>query len=249
MGSLLLIFVVINVLAFAWAWFRQSDLVTDLSYSLSFAAGVAFLLLQDGNPGWIKLLYGGAVLLWAIRLGGYLFIRIQAMGHDSRFDDLRPSLKSLGGFFTLQTASIFLLFLPIGFMLRNNPSYATNWYFVGLGIWFIGLVLESVADYQKFTFKQKQENRNRFIASGLWKYVRHPNYTGEILVWTGLTLAAAPYLVGWQWVALISPIWIFILLRYISGVPLLENRARKKYGHLDAYQSYLDSSWLLFPGV
>ena len=117
------------------------------------------------------------------------------------------------------------------------------------GVWALGFIIESIADYQKSVFKGKSENKGKFIQSGLWSVVRYPNYTGEIMCWVGVFVFCLNVLVGWQWIAIISPIWISILLIFISGIPLLEASYAKKYANMPSFQEYTKSTSRLLPGV
>ena len=107
-------------------------------------------------------------------------------------------------------------------------------------LWIVAFFTECTADNEKFVFKVRAENRGKFITTGVWRYSRHPNYFGEITLWAGLTLIALPVLSGWQLCTLISPFFVYILLTRISGIPLLENRAIKKWGSDPEYISYLE---------
>jgi steroid 5-alpha reductase family enzyme len=104
-----------------------------------------------------------------------------------------------------------------------------------------------IADRQKSAFNAKPENKGRFISTGLWSWSRHPNYFGEIVLWIGVAIIALPILRGWQWVTLISPVFIILLLTRISGIPLLERRADQKWGNEAEYQSYKARTSVLVP--
>ena len=106
---------------------------------------------------------------------------------------------------------------------------------------------EVVADTQKSAFKADPANAGRFITTGLWSWSRHPNYFGEITLWTGMAVLALPVLSGWNWVALISPVFVFVLLTRISGIPMLEHRARKRWGDDPAFQAYTANTSVLVP--
>ena len=92
---------------------------------------------------------------------------------------------------------------------------------IGVIIWLIGFVIEIISDEQKRRFKLDSKNQNSFINTGLWAWSQHPNYFGEIILWIGVSLVALPALSGWQYVSLISPIFVFVLLTKISGIPML----------------------------
>jgi steroid 5-alpha reductase family enzyme len=114
-------------------------------------------------------------------------------------------------------------------------------------IWLVGLVIEAAADAQKSAFKAKEENRERFITSGLWSYSRHPNYFGEMLVWWGLFIYAVPFLQGAAFAVVIGPVFITLLLLFVSGIPLLEQSAEAKYGDDPAYREYRRRTSILVP--
>jgi steroid 5-alpha reductase family enzyme len=118
---------------------------------------------------------------------------------------------------------------------------------VGTAIWTFGYGFEVIADLQKAAFKKRPENKGQFIRLGLWTHSRHPNYFGEILLWVGIAVISVPTLSGSQFLALASPLFVFLLLNYVSGVPMLEKRADKKWGHLEAYQIYKRRTPVLIP--
>ena len=114
-------------------------------------------------------------------------------------------------------------------------------------MWVLGMVVEITADAQKTAFKADPANEGRFIRSGLWARSRHPNYFGEIVIWLGVFLVAAPVLTGWQWVALISPLFVILLLTRVSGIPLLEQKADRTWGGQDDYEAYKKRTPSLIP--
>ena len=103
------------------------------------------------------------------------------------------------------------------------------------------------ADSQKSHFRANPANKDEFIRTGLWAWSRHPNYFGEIALWIGITVAALPALSGWQYVTLISPIFVLILIGRVSGVPLLEAKADRKWGGREDYEQYKASTPVLVP--
>jgi steroid 5-alpha reductase family enzyme len=240
--------IALNLLGFILAYARQTDKVTDLLYSVSF---IALVLASHGfNTPWIEahVVIALMVVVWAVRLGGYLFYRILHWGSDKRFDAMRPSATRYLGFWSLQTISIVIIGLPVMLALIDNPQPVSDLTLFGAVIWLLGFTIEATADWQKFRFKQNPVNKSKFIQSGLWRHIRHPNYLGEIIIWIGVFIACIPFLDGAEWIAVISPVWIFILLRYVSGIPLLEQSAARKYGDSEAYQRYLQTTGLLLPG-
>ena len=124
-----------------------------------------------------------------------------------------------------------------------------GWMIAGAIIWLGGLVLEIVADAQKAAFRRDPSHDGQFIQSGVWAWSRHPNYLGEILVWIGVAVVALPVAVGWQWVTLVSPVFVFLLLTRVSGIPLLEKRADARWGDDPDYVAYKARTPVLVPGL
>ena len=237
----------LNGAFFAVAAVRKTDVVTDLSYSLTFAL-LAVVLPLTGAREPSQLIASLLVLLWAIRLGGYLFRRILRMKVDHRFDAMRDKPLRFARFWLLQAVSVAVIMLPVSYLLDRSgaPGFGA-WAVAGAAVWLGGLLIEAVADAQKSAFRSKDENRGRFIASGLWRYSRHPNYFGEILVWWGLFLYAVPFLEGAAFAVVVGPVFITVLLLFVSGIPLLERSADDKYGDDPAYRDYKRRTSILVP--
>jgi len=174
------------------------------------------------------------------------------MGEDKRFTHIRPNFWRFFRFFTIQGVAICLISLPfiIGF---HKPLYEAGFQsplvWLSMLMMVTGLVIESLADYRKNTFKSIEANKNKFIQKGIFKYIRHPNYLGEIMFWTGVFLFVLPYLTGIEYASIISPIFITTLLIFVSGINLLERSAKKKYGTMPSYQAYFKNSWRLIPFI
>jgi steroid 5-alpha reductase family enzyme len=242
-----LIALAVNAAFFAIAATRKTDVVTDLSYSLSFAV-LAIVIPFEGGREPLQLTASLLVLIWAARLGGYLFRRILKMKVDHRFDDMRDKPLRFARFWLLQAISVAVIMLPVSYLLgRNSAPGFGLWAVVGAAIWFIGLLIEAAADAQKSAFKAKNANRGRFITSGLWMYSRHPNYFGEMLVWWGLFVFAVPFLDGAAFAVVIGPVFITLLLLFVSGIPPLERSAEAKYGEDPAYREYKRRTSILVP--
>jgi steroid 5-alpha reductase family enzyme len=219
-----LIIFIIQVTFFAWANFFKTDKVTDLSYGLTFIILAVYLMLRGGPTSLLLL-----PILWGLRLSSYLFIRILKIKKDQRFDGVREKFWPFAKFWLLQAVSILIISLPFIFASLNNFYVQLN--YVSILVFTTGLFFETIADWQKYQFKNKAHNKNKFIQTGLWRYSRHPNYFGEMLVWWGIYLASATNLQGWQHSAILSPLYIMALLLFVSGVPTLEKGYAKKYGN------------------
>jgi len=237
----------VNAAFFAVAASRRTDVVTDLSYSLSFAVlAIVLPFVGAGEP--LQLAAAVMVLVWAVRLGVYLFRRILLIKVDHRFDEMRDRPLRFARFWFLQAISVAVIMLPVSYLLgRDSAPGVGFWAIAGSAIWLVGLVIEAVADAQKSAFKRRSEGRRAFITSGLWRYSRHPNYFGEILVWWGLFVFAVPFLSGAAFAVVIGPVFVTVLLLFVSGIPLLERSAEAKYGDDPAYREYTRRTSILVP--
>jgi steroid 5-alpha reductase family enzyme len=238
----------INWVAFVPAYLRQTERYFDLTGSFTYLSLVAVALALRGDADPRALLLGGLVALWALRLGSFLFARILRDRSDRRFDALKPSLPRFLLTWTLQGLWVLLTLacaLAAMTSLRSEPLGA--WALLGTCVWAAGFALEAAADREKRRFRADPANRDRFIASGLWAWSRHPNYFGEIVLWSGIALVALPVLTGWQYATLISPVFVYVLLSRVSGIPLLEERAKERWGDDPAYRSYVERTPVLVP--
>lgn len=242
----LIVSLVVQAIFFFLAYLRKTDKLTDITYSLTFI----ILVTTTGSwvrPETVQYCLRLAVYLWALRLGIYLLIRIVKIRSDRRFDRIRNNFWKFGGFWLLQGISVWLIVLPVLVILSKPPLRPGVISVVGGIVWSIGLAIETVADWQKFHFKNRRENQGRWIQTGLWKWSRHPNYFGEMMLWWGLAGAAAPYFTGADWLSLCGPAFLTFLLMRVSGIPPLEKKADDKYGQQTGYQKYRQETSLVIP--
>jgi len=238
----------INWLAFIPAYLLQTERFFDITGSVTYVSTTILAVVLAGGADARSILLLVLVVLWAARLGTFLFTRIHKSGKDARFDDLKPSFPRFLNVWTLQG-------LWVTFTLAAALAAITSTVKVDLGVpaliggvvWLFGFLFEVIADVQKRRFRADPANKDRFIASGLWSWSRHPNYFGEIVLWVGVAVIAAPVLRGWQWVTLISPVFVTLLLTRVSGIPMLERRADEKWGGEDAYERYKSRTSVLIP--
>lgn len=237
----------INVALFLVAFRRKTDKLTDASYALSFIALVLYgFWLQPFNS--FRVLLAGMVVLWALRLGGFLLFRIWRTGKDSRFDDMRGNFWKFGKFWLSQGLAVWIILIPALLALRHNDSSIGLLAIIGAGIWLVGFTIETTADLQKFRFSQNPANKNKWIAAGIWHYSRHPNYFGEILVWFGVYVFCLTVLSPLEaLIGLVSPIFIKVLLLFVSGIPILEKSADSRWGDQPAYKAYKRQTSILIP--
>ncbi len=238
----------INWLMFIPAYIFQTEKFYDLTGSLTYISIAIIAFLWSGATDNRSMLLFGLVIIWASRLGTFLFRRIQRDGKDDRFDKIKPNFLRFLNAWTIQALWVTLTaapaFIAITAMQRKELGVFA---IIGLVLWIIGFVIEVVADYQKTQFRKNPANKEKFIQSGLWARSRHPNYFGEILLWIGVTVIAIPVLQGWQWIALISPIFVTLLLTRVSGVPMLEAKAKRKWGGQADYEAYKQNTPVLIP--
>jgi len=239
---------VINSFFFVIAVINQSDRVTDLSYSLSFVLIALQYTLTQTNPTLFQTLLAYMIIIWGLRLGTHLFLRILKLKKDTRFDGIREDTVKFARFWFLQAISVAVIMLPalIVLLARHTPRF-WQFSFIGFVVWAVGLGLETVADYQKSQYKSLQDPPTPWVSTGLYKFARHPNYFGEMLCWWGIFLYTLPYLSGWNWLTIISPIYITSLLLFVTGVPLLEKKSAEKFAANPDYAAYKSSTHLLIP--
>jgi steroid 5-alpha reductase family enzyme len=249
------LFAVAAVFAFVTQWvvfvpsyMAQTEHYYDLTGSLTYLTLVIATLLLAGSFDGRSIVLTLLVSVWALRLGSFLFLRIKRQGIDQRFDTIKPSFTRFLMAWTLQGLWVFLtLSAALAAMTTTAPTQLGLARFVGMALWVVGFAIEVVSDRQKRLFRQDPANAGRFITTGLWAWSRHPNYFGEIVLWLGIALIAFPALSGWQYVTLISPLFVYLLLTRVSGIPPLESRAEERWGEDPEFRAYKASTPVLFP--
>lgn len=241
---------VINWLAFIPAYIFQTEKFYDLTGSVTYLTlTIVTLILHPANTT-VTYILAALVIIWSLRLGTFLFTRIHRTGQDDRFDHIKPNFIRFFNAWGIQALWVVLTAAPVYIVLTSSVQAVTSIYtYVGLAIWILGFGIEVVADHQKSTFRKNPDNKGQFIQSGLWSKSRHPNYFGEIVLWLGVTIIAFPILKGWQHIALISPLFVTFLLTRVSGIPMLEDKADKKWGDQKDYISYKKNTPALIPKI
>lgn len=237
----------INWVAFVPAWLRRTERFYDLTGTLTYLT-VVVIALVAGSRSSVAMVLGILVAVWALRLGSFLGRRIRREGTDRRFDRIKQDPAQFLVTWTLQALWVVL---TAGAALAAMTS-ATESRFgligvVGIVVWLVGFGIEAAADDQKRAFRADPANRGRFITTGLWAWSRHPNYFGEITLWVGVALVALPALSGWQYLTLVSPLFVTLLLTRVSGVPLLEVRGQATWGDDPEYHDYVARTPSLVP--
>ena len=188
------------------------------------------------------------VSIWTLRLGTFLYKRIVKSGEDKRFREIKNSLPKFLMTWTLSALWVFLTTVNAVTVIVLNQQGSLGLFFVaGCALWILGFSFEAIADKQKKSFSELPENKDKFITQGLWSISRHPNYFGEIILWLGIAIVSLPLLSGWQFVTLVSPVFVYFLLTKISGLPFLEDKAEKKWGSEKIYQDYKARTPILVP--
>jgi len=238
----------VNVIAFVPAFLQRTEHYYDLTGSLTYISTTVLALLLAPSLDTRSIIMGVMVLVWATRLGTFLFRRVRKAGKDGRFDQIKQSALrflmawTVQGLWVVLTAGAALAAITSG-----NKSSLGIVGFVGIVVWLAGFAIEVISDSQKSAFKADSANDGKFISTGLWAWSRHPNYFGEITLWTGMALLALPALSGWQHLTLISPLFVIVLLTKVSGLPMLERRADKKWGGQTDYEAYKAATPVLIP--
>ena len=252
------VFALCVALAFAINWLVwipaslwRTERFYDLTGSVTFVAVTSLALVAapgpDGEASVWRVMLAAMVVVWAVRLGSFLFIRVRRDGSDGRFDKIKVHPLAFLATWTLQALWVSMTAAAALAAITVADGLGGVWAMLGVIVWLIGFAIEVVADTQKRRFRADPANAGRFISTGLWSRSRHPNYFGEILLWSGVALMAVPTLSGWRWVVLISPVFVWLLLTRVSGVPLLEARAAARFGDDPAYGAYVKHTPVLVP--
>lgn len=252
------VFMLVVVLAFLIQWLVfipaylfQTEKFFDITGGITYITviGVALCYSRYSAPLDARsILVAALVVVWAIRLGAFLFSRIQKAGKDDRFDEIKPSFMRFLNAWTIQ--GLWITFTAAAALVTITSATRKEldaFAIVGALVWVFGFSIEVIADAQKSRFNADASNKGKFIRTGLWSRSRHPNYFGEIVLWIGIAIIAVPVLQGWQWVAMISPLFVTLLLTRVSGIPLLEKKAEAKWGGQADYEEYKKNTPALIP--
>jgi|TARA_B100001063_G_scaffold167261_1_gene156244 steroid 5-alpha reductase family enzyme len=250
-GHLLVMIFVIQWIAYIPAFIFKTEKFYDLTGSLTYISAILLALYSTNTSQSFDLgglIIGLAIIVWAIRLGSFLFMRIHKDKKDGRFDSIKTSFSQFFMTWTLQGMWVFICSSAALVAIANPTGVVINSVFMlGLALFILGFVVEVIADNQKTVFRSIPENKDLFINEGLWARSRHPNYFGEITLWTGITVMGISTFEGMNYLAIFSPIFSYLLLVYVSGVRMLEYRGHKKWGHLEEYQNYKKNTPKLIP--
>lgn len=240
--------IAVNWLAFIPAALKRTEHYYDLVGGITYITVTVVAVGLSGDLDLRATLVAAMVMAWSLRLAIFLYRRISKSGGDDRFDTIKHQplrffmAWTIQGLWVLLTAAAALAVITGG---ARVPLGAIG--IAGIVLWGIGILIEIAADRQKSRFKADPENKGKFIDVGLWAWSRHPNYFGEIVLWTGMAIVALPVLQGWQWATLISPVFVAFLLIKVSGIPLLEDKADTRWGGQKDYEAYKRETPVLIP--
>lgn len=239
---------VIQWVVFVPSYLARTERFFDLTGSVTYIAVTLGVLLFAGSWDPRRVLLAVLVLAWAVRLGTFLFGRVSRSGADDRFDEIKGSFPRFLAVWTIQGLWVSVTAAAAWIAISASRQVGIDAFaVVGFLLWAAGFAVEVIADQQKSRFRADPAHRGRFISTGLWSRSRHPNYFGEILLWIGVAVIALPVLEGWQWVGLVSPVFVAVLITRVSGVPLLEAKAEAKWGGQPDYEEYKRTTPVLLP--
>jgi len=245
---LLLLSVIIQIIFFIPSFILKTEKIYDLigSTTYIFVGLIAYLSVDNKTTtDTILLLF---VIIWGTRLGTYLFKRIQRDSEDVRFEKAKRKFFWFLQYWMGQALWVSITSCAAVIAILKPESNTLNIYgYIGITIWIFGFTFEVIADLQKNNFKKSQNTTQNYISTGLWSKSRHPNYFGEITLWVGMYIISLSSFSGIEYLTIISPIFVYILLTRMSGINMLEKIADQRYGHLDEYLEYKEKTPILVP--
>ena len=239
---------ILHWIVFVPSFILQTEHYFDLTGSISYVSAITAAYLFHPDMGARGLVVCALIAIWAIRLGSFLFLRVKRDGKDRRFDELKTRFFRYMFTWTMGGAWVFITMAAgLAAITSANQVALGGFFYAGVALWVLGFGIEIAADRQKANFRRNPQNKEKFITVGLWSLSRHPNYFGEIVLWLGIAVVALPTLEGWQYVTLISPVFVAFLLIKVSGVKLLEKSGMERWGEDPAYRNYVASTPSLVP--
>ena len=241
---------IIHWIAYIPAYIFQTEKFYDLTGSITYLGVVWFVFISSYQS--ISVNFGNLILallisIWTIRLGIFLFMRIHKAGEDKRFRSIKTSATQFLMTFTLSGLWVTLCSMCALVAISSSDGIVMNAItYIGIILFIIGFGIEIIADNQKTAFRSIEANKDKFITSGLWAKSRHPNYFGEVLLWFAVAVISFSSLEGLQLITLISPVFTYLLLVYVSGVRMLEDMNDKKWGNNEEYVNYKKNTPMLF---
>lgn len=244
-----LIFFVIFVYMSFWfivSLIKKRNDVADIGWGIGFVI-ISLISLFLSNFYFINIVVFILVLIWAFRLSLYIYIRNRNKKEDYRYKEMSKSwgkyfyIISFLQVFLLQGLFMIMVSTPIIINVFHNKLFNIYFFVLGIIFWIIGFLFETISDIQLYNFTKDKNNKGRILKSGLWKYSRHPNYFGEVLLWWGIFFISFYY--PYQLIGIIGPITITFLILKVSGIPLLE----KKFEGIEEFEEYKKRTSVFFP--
>jgi len=240
----------IHWLVFIPSYLFKTEKYYDITGTIAFLVMTALAVFSADELNLRSQVVAVLIVVWALRLGLFLFVRVFQVGEDKRFHEVKKSFLRFLVWFSMSALWVFLTTAnALTLILNNHPLIDDGYFLIGLMIWLIGFAFEVTADEQKKRFRNNPNNKGQFIRTGLWSISRHPNYFGEILIWVGMAIISFPVLSGWQYATLMSPLFVTLLLTRVSGINLLEASSDKKWGNMRSYQQYKQRTSVLVPFI
>jgi len=225
---------------------KRND-VADVAWGLGFVLLVWVSFFSGSGQGARGLLAGLLVSVWGIRLASHIYVRNRGRAEDYRYAEWRRAwgkwfyVRSYVQVYLLQGILLFLIVLPVLFINKSISAGLNYLDFIGVAIWLVGFIFESVGDAQLARFIKDPAHKGRLMQSGLWRYTRHPNYFGEVTQWWGIGIIALSVPSGFY--GIIGPLTITFLILKVSGVPMLE----KKMIENPEFAEYKKRTSIFFP--
>jgi steroid 5-alpha reductase family enzyme len=215
------------LIAFIIAMAKKDNSIVDIFWGFGFTLIAGYSLVKGGTIDLHRILMDLAVLAWSLRLSIHILLRNLGRDEDFRYKIWRDKwkhfvLRSFFQIFMLQGLLMLIISYPVYYVNASPAVGLALTDFLGIVVFLIGFIFEAASDYQLKLFKKNPGNKGKLMTTGFWKITRHPNYFGESLIWWGITFFALDYPGGWK--TLLSPVILTLLLRFVSGVPLLERK-------------------------
>lgn len=235
--SLIFIFVYMNIAFLVSLIFKRND-IADTAWGLGFIFINLFFYLTSSTGNLRQLIVLILIILWGLRLATYIYFRNKGKPEDFRYKEWKEKwgkniiLKSYLKVFIIQGFFMFLISIPSVLIMNFSNSTINLLDYLGISIWIIGFIFETVGDWQMYQFKKNILNKGKIMNVGLWNLTRHPNYFGEVTMWWGIFLLSLS--VNFAYIGIIGPLTISYLILKVSGIPLLE----KKYEGRKDFEEY-----------
>jgi steroid 5-alpha reductase family enzyme len=239
------------IFVYATTWFaisvyKKRNDVADIAWGIGYIIICGFLFITYPASPVLNTLYA-LVTLWGLRLSLHIYTRNKNKPEDYRYKAWREQWgktfywRSYIQVFLLQGFFLLVIISPVIHAAASAWLQCNVFTWTGLCCWMVGFYFQAVADWQLAVFKSHPKNKGLIIQTGLWKYSRHPNYFGEILMWWSIFIITLPFTNSLYFI--VSPLTITFLLVFVSGIPMLE----KKYKGNAAFEDYKNRTSALIP--